>query len=333
MTLTTRRPTGAVPWPVVLLEGPEKCGKSWAAAVLSASDKVGATYWIDLNEGADDEYGAIPGVRYEIVVHDGSFRQLVEKVEEIRAVAAKAAEAQEPPVVLVVDSMTAEWDLLKEWAHQRAKGSQANQKLLRSDPLAEINISMNYWNDATARHRRLMTLLLTFPGIVVLTARGKETAAVDDSGKPVNNGKDYRVEGNKNLAFDATVWVRMSRDHGPMIVGARSVHHGVRPGIDQPKPTKDFSVEWLVFDVLKCDPTKAHVRDLPTGDLTKAKAEVWALAQQLGWTKEDLAADYAKHHEDAKLSAATVEQLQSYAEDLLREVEGAAKQDTAGGGA
>ena len=326
MTLKTRKPSGAVPWPMILLEGAEKSGKSWAAATLSASEKVGATYWVDLGEGSDDEYGAIPGVRYEIVEHDGSFRQLVENVEEVRAIAAKAAEAKEPPVVLVVDSMTAEWDLLKEWAHQRAKGSKANQKLLQSDPLAEINISMNYWNDATARHRKLMTLLLTFPGIVVVTARGKDIAAVDDAGKPVQGGKDYRVEGNKNLAYDATVWVRMSREHGPLIVGARSVHHGVRPGIDRPKPVQDFSLEWLIFDVLKCDPNQAQVRSLPTGDLAKAKAEVWSLAQQLKWSKDDLAADYESNH-DAKLSEATVAQLQDYAEDLQREVEEAAKQE------
>lgn len=66
MTLKTRKPTGAVPWPLVLLEGEEKAGKSWALAELSASDKVGDTYWFDLGEGAADEYGAIPGARYPL---------------------------------------------------------------------------------------------------------------------------------------------------------------------------------------------------------------------------------------------------------------------------
>src|SRR3712207_7265593 len=52
-------------WPCILLEGEEKAGKSWALAQFSASDKIGMLYWIDLNEGAGDEYGAIPGAKYE----------------------------------------------------------------------------------------------------------------------------------------------------------------------------------------------------------------------------------------------------------------------------
>ena len=261
-TLITRKPTGKVPWPVILLEGAEKAGKSYAAALLSASDKVGQTYWIDLGEGAADEYGAIPGARYLVVEHDGSWASLLGSVEAVRAEAKRAADAGEPPVVLVIDSMTAEWDLLKAWAADRARGSTSNRKKLRDDPNAEITVPMNHWNEATARHRRLMTLLLTFPGIVVLTARGKEVAALDENGRPVEGTKTYKVEGHKTLGSDATVWVRMSREHPPMVVGARSVHAGVQPGKDEPKPAPNFSVEWLVFDVLRCDPANAHVRDL-----------------------------------------------------------------------
>ena len=43
MTLRTRKPTGAVPWPCVLLEGEEKAGKTWALAELSGSERVGQT--------------------------------------------------------------------------------------------------------------------------------------------------------------------------------------------------------------------------------------------------------------------------------------------------
>ena len=57
--LKTRKPTGRVPWPCILLEGEEKAGKSWALAQLSTSDRIGALYWIDLNEGAGDEYSKV----------------------------------------------------------------------------------------------------------------------------------------------------------------------------------------------------------------------------------------------------------------------------------
>jgi len=289
MALRTRKPTGAVPWPLVLIEGSEKTGKSWSGAVLTASDKVGRCFWIDLGEGAADEYGAIPGADYEIVEHDGSFSDLYGAVAEIRDLAAAALKDGAKPVVLVIDSMTAEWDLLKDWASDRAKSSKFNRNKLAQDPHAEIRVSQNYWNDANARHRKLMRLLMTFPGIVVMTARGKEVAAVGDDGQPVEGKKEYRVEAQKTLGSDASVWVRLSRSHGPAVVGARSVHSGIRPGIDEPKTLPDdWSLEWLIFDALKCDPAKAHVRDLtePKSDVvTPEHIRDEALAKDTGFAR------------------------------------------------
>ncbi len=263
MTLKTRKPTGIVPWPLILIEGGEKVGKGWAAAVLSASPKVGKTAVIDLNEGAWDEYGKIPGARFEIAEHDGSWAALMDMAREAKGDAAAAREAGDPPFVLVIDGMTAEWDLLKDWAATRARTSASNRKKLAADPNAEVTIPMNIWNDVNARHRRLMTMLMTFPGIVIMTARGGYVAAVGENGQPVEGKKTYRVEGHKTLGFDASCWIRLARDERPVVVGARSVYAGVRPGIDRPKTLPDdWSLEWLVFEQLRCDPVKAHVRDL-----------------------------------------------------------------------
>lgn len=268
MPLNTRKPTGAVPWPLVLIEGPEKSGKSWACAELSACSKVGRSLWLDLNEGAADEYGAVPGARYEVIEHDGSWASILGQVAAAKEEASKAAGKGEKPVVLIVDSVTAEWDLLKDWASARAATSNSNKRRLQGDPNAEVQVSMNLWNDATARHRKLMTILMTFPGIVVMTARGKEVASLDATGRPVEGTKEYKVEGHKTLAYDASVWVRLSRDRAPIVVGSRSVHAGIRPGVDDPQEAPGFKLEWLIFDILKCDPSKAHARDL-----VEAKAE------------------------------------------------------------
>lgn len=279
MAPRTRPPTGRVPWPLVLVEGAEKSGKSWAAAQLSASDRVGQTYWIDLGEGAADEYGAIPGARYEVIDHDGSWVDIVGQVEEVRAVAAQEAEAGRPPVVLVIDSMTAEWDMLKDVADSKARARLAKKG--RAVPTGEeVKISMDLWNEVGARHRRLMTLLMTFPGIVVMTARGKDVAALDASGRPIEGRKEYRVEGHKNLAFDASAWVRLSRDSAPLVVGVRSVHAGVRPGVDRPVTAPQFTLEWLIFDVLKCVPGEADPRDLasPVPERTAEEIAADALA-------------------------------------------------------
>jgi hypothetical protein len=262
MVIKTRKPTGRVPWPLILLEGGEKAGKSWAAAELSASAKVGRTLWIDLGEGSGDEYGAIPGTRYELIVHDGTWKTILGQVEEIRDEARKAAEAGEPPLVLVIDGMTLIWEMLKDWAAARARLAPANKKLLEKDPNAEINISANFWNDANTRHRRLMTLLMTFPGIVIVTARGKEVTAMTNGQPDPRKPKDYRVEAHKDLGFDATVWVRMFRTEATQIIGARSVHAGVVPGEDKPVRKPGLTLEELIFDILRCDPGTAHVRDL-----------------------------------------------------------------------
>lgn len=297
MALRTRKPTGQVPWPLILLEGGEKSGKSWAAAVLSASPKVGRTLWIDLGEGAGDEYGAIPGTRYEMVEHDGTWQTIIRAVEDAHAEAGEALAEGKPPYVLVVDSMTLIWDMLKDWATNRARKSPANKALLAKDPNAEINVSSNYWNDANARHRRMMTLLMTFPGIAIITARGKEVTAMTNGQPDPRKPKDYRVEGHKDIGFDATVWVRLSRTEHPMIVGARSVHAGIVPGSDKPLVRPDLTAEQLIFDVLKCDPAAAHTRalvepkpgDAPPDDAAMTddqKAEVFELIKASGLDRD-----------------------------------------------
>jgi hypothetical protein len=262
MTLKTRKPTGAVPWPLILVEGEEKAGKTWSCAALTASPKVGRSFWIDLAEGAADEYGAIPGADYEVVEHDGSFAALLSNVAEIRDLAEKALKAGQRPVVLIIDTMTDEWDMLKDWASDRAKSSKANRAKLARDPNAEITVSGNYWNDANARHRKLMRLLKTFPGIVLMTSHGKAVATIGPDGQPVEGKKEHKVEAQKSLGADASCWIRLFRAEPGVIVGGRSVHLQFRPGEAPKSLAADWSLERIIFDVLKCDPATAHVRDL-----------------------------------------------------------------------
>lgn len=264
--LATRPPTGKVPWPVVLLEGEEKAGKSYQAALFTRDKRVGPGYWLDLGEGAGDEYASIG--KYDVIVHDGTFGSIYGQIEAVKVEAKKAVDAGDPPVVLVVDSATAVWELLKNWAHHRASTRETNRKKLAADPTAEIVISMDLWNDATARYRKFMTLLLTFPGIVIMTARGKEVADLAEDGKPKKDAsKVWKVEGNKSLAFDVTAWLRLKRDEPATLEGARSLFCGVRPGHDRAKTLPDdWNLGWFIFDQLKVDPGTSHVRDvIPVG--------------------------------------------------------------------
>jgi hypothetical protein len=262
MAPKTRKPTGRAGWPRILVEGGDKAGKSWSLAELSASPKVGQTRILVLGEDESrwDEYGLIPGARFEIALHDGTWSSVIEAVKDAKDAAAQAQAAGEKPFVFGFDTMTAEWDGHKDWATFRARNSTKNRALLEKDPNAEIDVSTNYWNDARARHRHLMRLLLLFPGIVVLTARGGEVTKFKD-GKPVANQTTWSVEGEKNLAFDVSTHIRMSRDFRPQLISAAGVHCILRPGIDRPKPLPDDKplLEHVIFDMLKLDASTAAV--------------------------------------------------------------------------
>jgi hypothetical protein len=262
--LATRKPTGEPPYPAVLVEGPEKSGKSWAAAQLTTSLRIGQAFWIDWAEGSADEYAAIPGASYHVICHDGSWSTIVGQVAACHAEAARAAEAGEAPVLLVIDGMSGEWDTLKNYADMRARQSPAARRKLEKNPNAEISVPLNVWSDVHMKHRELMRMLLTFPGIVVFTARGKETAALDSEGRPIPGEKSYKVEGHKNLGYDASAWIRLSREAPPTVIGARSVHAGIRPGVDPARQVPELTLDWLVFDLLLSGSVAGHTRDLPT---------------------------------------------------------------------
>ena len=252
--LKLRLPTGIVPWPLILIEGEESAGKTYSAAEFSASNLIGQTYWIDLSEGSADEYAAIPGARYKIIDHDGSYRDIVEQLRAVHAEARRAALGGEPPVVVVIDSASALWQMLKTWTAERARRSRANAARLKADPDDTFDIGMNLWNDATARWMEVIHLLQTLPGIAIVTARGKSVTAVDEDGRPVmergKTVKDWRVQAQKDLAFDSSVWVRMFRDRDPQVIKARSLKLRIERGRALSIP--DFTIEDLVFNRLGC---------------------------------------------------------------------------------
>lgn len=256
MTLKTRQPTGVPSWPMVLIEGPDSVGKSYQAAQFTGCERTGQAYWLDMGEGAADEYINVPGADYLILDHDGSWADITQQVKE----ATDAATGSEKPAVLVVDSMSNVWDMLKSWVNTRARNSKNGRRILAADPDADIKPAPNLWNDANDRHHQFLNLLARFPGIVILTAKGKETMAVDAEGRPVQGAKDYSVEANKNLPFRVNAHVRLSRDDPPMVVSFRSATNGLRPGVDRPQRYPDFTLEALIFDVMGLK--EAQTRDV-----------------------------------------------------------------------
>ncbi|MCT9003516.1 ATP-binding protein [Streptomyces rhizosphaerihabitans] len=272
--LKTRKPTGIVPWPLILIEGDEGAGKTYSAAEFSASKRIGQMYWIDLAEGSADEYAAIPGADYLIIDHDGSYRDILEQIRAVHTEARRAAIAGEAPMVLSVDSGSSLWRMLKSWTNERARRGRSNAQRLQDDPDAAIDVGMNLWNDATERWQDVIHLLQTFPGIAIITARGKQITAIDDNGKPItdNRGrvlKEWKVQAQKDLAFDASVWVRMRRGRAPQVIKARSLQLRIEDG--QPLDLPDFTIEDLVFNRLGCS-VESQPRQMPAlvGDRVQA---------------------------------------------------------------
>lgn len=260
--LKTHRPSGQVPWPLVLLTGEPGSGKSWELALLSGSPRVGRTFWLDLGEGRAEEYGAVPGADYEVLEHNGTWVEIVEQAEAVRDEATRAAAAGEPPVVLMVDSMTAEWAMLTEWTDKRARRQKGNVAKLKENPDAEVDVTNNLWNDANSRHNRLLNIFKTFPGIVVMIASEKEVTIMDRAGNPTKD-KEWKPEGQKFLARDCSVWVRFLRESPPQIVKCVGVRYGVLPWKTAPKKmTTQFSLDWLIFDLLRCDPAATRARPI-----------------------------------------------------------------------
>lgn len=241
--LRTRPPTGEMAWPLVLVEGAEKTGKSFAALSLSADERVGRTFVIDLGEGTADEYAELGP--YEVIEHNGSY---VDILDQIKAACAVPIEDGKPNVV-VFDSVTPLWDVLKDWVDGRARNTRAGKRKLAEDPDAEIDISMNLWNDAKDRWYRIINLLRRSDVVGVLIARAKEVAKVQ-GGQPVAGQTDYKVEAEKGTAYAVTAQVRMSHPHTATLVAVRKLGLELPPrGLELPGGNP---VGHLVFDVLGC---------------------------------------------------------------------------------
>lgn len=204
--LKTRRPTGKPTWPMLLLAGGEKCGKSYAASALSASDLVDRTFWVEIGEGSADLYGALPGARYEIVEHDGSFPSLLEVAE---AIVAQPRGTDGKPHAVVIDSVTELWDLL------------GNEQATIAKNRGKDTITMDQWNAAKRRWRQFLDTLRRHDGPVIFTARF-EQVTVMKNGKPTTE-KEWKVRAEKNLPFEVDGVVEIPHPREFYLAGMRTL--------------------------------------------------------------------------------------------------------------
>ena len=239
--LQTRKPTGIPAWPMTLIAGPEKSGKTYTAAQASCSDHIGRTFWLAFGEDEPDEYGELPGQRIEIVDHDGSPAGLL---AAIRAASAEPM-ADGMPNLIVLDSGTRLWNALSDLAQleadQRAK-AKAERYGKKANPDGENDITMDLWNRAKTRHARIVKALHDHAGPVIITARMEETTVIVD-GKPAKDGaKAWKIQTEKTLPYDVGAIVRIPERGTFQLQGVRSLRLNIG---EQAQTVPDFTAEKL----------------------------------------------------------------------------------------
>lgn len=226
MALRTRTPTGKPPWPTLLIAGAEKAGKTYACAAATSSDLIPAAYWIGIGEPDPDMYGAIPGADFQIVEHDGSLRGIATAIRDVNA----AGES-----LLIIDSMTRLWDLLKDEAQ-----AAANSRASRRGRGGEAKIDMDLWNRAAERHAAILTGIRQHTGPVLLTARLDVVTVIGDDGRPTKQ-KDTKIQAHKSLPFEVDGVVELPERGQARVTGLRSMVWQ----LDEPADVPGFTVDGL----------------------------------------------------------------------------------------
>lgn len=222
MPLTTRTPTGKPSWPVLALVGPEKTGKSWAAAAVSGSTHLDSTLWLSVGEQDPDEYSEVPGARFEIVEHDGTYRSILQACKDMVDEAKRRKAKSGKPVLLVVDSTGRIWNLLTDMAQLEAN------KRRKQDSLAEAKIDTDIWNVATTRWYNILNTLKDNDGPVILTARMEVKLLFGDDGQIVVDERKRpmradTIEAQKRFGADVSAIIKLHEPGVAELTGARSV--------------------------------------------------------------------------------------------------------------
>lgn len=278
MSLTTRPPSGDAGHPNLLVEGKEGAGKTHGCLRLSADPRVGTCYVLEVGERRADEYAALGD--FVIVEHDQHLRTIVPAIHEVIAQPPTGGK----PNVLVIDSGTHLWDLVKRAANGRARGSKSARDQLDRDPDAEIGVGHQAWNWAEDNFWwSWVNDLRAWPGICLITARSDEVSKFEN-GKPVKGETAYRVDIQKGTPFALDGTVRMRIGQPPLVTTAKSLRFQVPAnGLELPA---DDPLPHLVFDLYGAG-TEVRLNQ------TQAMKALLSMAVALGWP-EDEAKDHCR---------------------------------------
>ena len=234
MSYTTRKPTGLAPWPILLIAGVEKAGKTYAAVEAANSDLVGETYWLTVGENHPDEYGQLAD--FNIIEHGGTYRKVLGAIEW----ATQQPVIDGKPNLLCIDSASRIWALLCDDAQLAAEERAKRNHEKYGKPIPdEIKPTMDLWNIAKQRWTHIMNALRAHAGPVVLTARLDQVTVME--GERPTKDKQWKIQSEKSLPFDVDAIVELRSFGDAWMTGVRSLRFKPRP--NEYTQLKDFTVE------------------------------------------------------------------------------------------
>lgn len=257
--LVVRPPTGQPAWPLVLIEGCPKRGKTFEALSFSNHERVHRTFVFDLGDGTADEYADVGD--YEIVVTDGTYSNLYASVK-------LACREQAPDgkwIAVVLDSGSQLWATLKLWTDDRARRSRTGQRLLASDPDAAIDPTSNLWNDAKKRWSDVIETMRLAPVIGIVTVTGRDVTLFE-GGQPTQK-TTYSLEAEKTLESAVTCQIHVDHPKAPTLVCARSAGGATIGGMALPAGSAvGRAVELMLGDCDQFGQVTARRPDVPELD-------------------------------------------------------------------
>ncbi|MER5482630.1 AAA family ATPase [Streptomyces sp. NPDC002812] len=231
---------------MLLLAGTEKSGKSYEAAKFSGSALLGRTFWVQIGEGEGHHYGAVPGANYELVPHQGTYRDIL---DAIRWAVWQPRGEDGKPNAIVVDSVTILWELLGDEqaiiARRRAAERAAKQKTPAPDP-TDFTITTDQWAVAKRRWAQVIDALRHHDGPVILCARLDEVTVFDAAGQPTKE-RFFKVQAEKKLPFEVTGSIHLRGYRRAYLTGIRTLRMNIAP--DQSTPYPGFSLDKLMRDL------------------------------------------------------------------------------------
>lgn len=241
--LRTRQPTGQVAYPIILVTGEHKKGKSFETYSLAKSDLVGRFFAFELGERTADEYATLAPGRYEIVEHNGTYLDIFEQVKAACAVPQEDGK----PNVISLDSGTMFWELHKAYADSLARKSKRGQALLAEDPDAEVDTAMPNWTTTKDRWWAVINYLRAWNGIVIITARVDVVTKVVN-GRPVQGETTRSIQIEKGTPFQMTAVVEASFPNVARLTDIQSLNVKIPDGgLELPE---DNALEHVIFRII-----------------------------------------------------------------------------------